>query len=130
MDGARECPNSLFRTHDDGLLLIAVGHDRVNDVYRWHDAPLLFCPFCGEQAQERPDISARNARGDASQGFGSCCTFLGRAHREAEHAAFRQTGSEVLLTVGYRDLGSRMAWFEVPVAHCPFCATPIGHVPM
>ena len=125
MDGARECPNSLFRTTEDGLLVLAVGHDRVGSVYRWHDYPLLFCPFCGTKAQSCPDLAARNGPGDETKPFGSCCRFLTRALGETEHSAFTHSKDEVLLVVGYRDLASRMAWFEIPVSHCPFCATPV-----
>ena len=125
MDGAREAPNALFRANEDGLLLLAVGHDRVENVYRWHDYPLLFCPFCGVQAQERPEIAALNGPGDAAKGLGSCCRFLTKAVDETEHSAFTQSKGEVLLVVGYRDLGSRMAWFEIPVKHCPFCAASV-----
>ncbi len=51
----------LLRVQPDGVLYLAVGAMETADGTAWFDQPVLFCPFCGSQLQNREEIARRTA---------------------------------------------------------------------
>lgn len=116
-------PNPLIRTNDTGLRLVSVGYTVIDGAYAWADFPLLFCPFCGVEAQARPEILARNdAPLDRDR---HCCRFRERSAEVCNHPTLLPDGGGHVLAVGYSDVeGGRLAFFEVRIGYCPFCGKP------
>jgi hypothetical protein len=51
----------LLRVRQNGVLYMAVGAMETVDGTAWFDQPVLFCPFCGTQLQNRDEVARREA---------------------------------------------------------------------
>ncbi len=108
----------LIRRNDTGLWLVSIGYSNIDGACAWADFPLLFCPYCGAEAQARPDVRARNG---ASIDGRHCCRFRERAAEVCEHP----TLVDGMIAVGYQAVeGVGTSYFEVLLRFCPFCG---GH---
>jgi hypothetical protein len=52
-------PNPLLRVEENGVLYLAVGFAQTPQGVGWFDQAIIFCPFCGEQLQDRETIQQR-----------------------------------------------------------------------
>jgi hypothetical protein len=58
-DAMQAPPHSLLRVENNGVLSLAVGFAKTEQGVGWYDQAVLFCPFCGEQLQDREGIRKR-----------------------------------------------------------------------
>lgn len=51
--------NSFFRIEENGVLFLTIGYTQTDEGTGWFDQAVIFCPFCGQELQDREDIKLK-----------------------------------------------------------------------
>jgi hypothetical protein len=61
-DAMTKPPKSFFFVENDGVLYLTIGYMATEQGPGWFDMAVIYCPFCGQQIQNRDEIQRKASK--------------------------------------------------------------------